>query len=163
MYREVKEDEEDISEGDIIEYNNKKYVETTDSEEATMIRTRYLDKTLIKGFNSEEKKLDYADVKVVFIVDESKNPKKGTAIVNQAQITEDSGDDEDSTTNEWKDEDDEDIEKVRVPIFDLSLLKWVTKTIVTVDGKTTTTETGFKPNTGKTQELSKKDLKLPPI
>ena len=151
MYREVKEDEEDISEGDIIEYNNKKYVETTDSEEATMIRTRYLDKTLIKGFNSEEKKLDYADVKVVFIVDESKNPKKGTAIVNQAQITEDSGDDEDSTTNEWKDEDDEDIEKVRVPIFDLSLLKWVTKTIVTVDGKTTTTETGFKPNTGKTE------------
>ena len=116
-----------------------------------MIRTRYLDKTLIKGFNSEEKKLDYADVKVVFIVDESKNPKKGTAIVNQAQITEDSGDDEDSTTNEWKDEDDEDIEKVRVPIFDLSLLKWVTKTIVTVDGKTTTTETGFKPNTGKTE------------
>ncbi len=159
MYKEVKENEKDVSEEDIIEYNNKKYIETTNAEEATMIRTRYLEKTLIKAFNSEEKKLDYADVKVVFIVDESKNPNKGTAIVNQAQITEDSGDDEDSTTNEWKDEDDEDIEKVRVPIFDLSLLKWVTKTIVTVDGKTTSTETGFKPNTGKTETTGIRDNK----
>lgn len=157
MYREMKENEKDVSEEDIIEYNNKKYIETTDAEEATMIRTRYLEKTLIKAFNSEEKKLNYADVKVVFIVDESKNPNKGTAIVNQAQITEDSGDDEDSTPNEWKDEDDEDIEKVRVPIFDLSLLKWVTKTIVTVDGKTTNTETGFKPNTGKTETTGIRD------
>ena len=35
--------------------------------------------------------------------------------------------------------------------FDLSLLKWITKTEVTVDGKTTITETGFQPNTGKTE------------
>src|SRR5574344_2170489 len=87
----------------------------------------------------------------MFTVYETENIDPDRVIINQAQITEDSGDDEDSTPNKWQDEDDEDIEKVRIPIFDLSLLKWVTKTTVTVDGKTTVTETGFKPNTGKTE------------
>lgn len=116
-----------------------------------MIRTRYLEKTLIKAFDPETKTLSYADVKVVFTIKEPKDFDKDSVIINQAQITEDSGDDEDSTPNEWQDEDDEDIEKVRIPIFDLSLLKWVTQSVVTVDGKTTTTNTGFKPNKGLTE------------
>lgn len=151
MYREMTEGDENIAKEDIIEYNGKKYVITTKTEEATMIRTRYLEKTLIKAFDPETKTLSYADVKVVFTIKEPKDFDKDRVIINQAQITEDSGDDEDSTPNEWQDEDDEDIEKVRIPIFDLSLLKWVTQSVVTVDGKTTTTNTGFKPNTGLTE------------
>lgn len=151
MYREMTEGDENIAKEDIIEYNGKKYVITTKAEEATMIRTRYLEKTLIKAFDPETKTLSYADVKVVFTIKEPKDFDKDRVIINQAQITEDSGDDEDSTPNEWKDEDDEDIEKVRIPIFDLSLLKWVTQSVVTVDGKTTTTNTGFKPNKGLTE------------
>lgn len=151
MYREMTEDDENIAKEDIIEYNGKKYVITTKAEEATMIRTRYLEKTLIKAFDPETKTLSYADVKVVFTIKEPKDFDKDSVIINQAQITEDSGDDEDSTPNEWQDEDDEDIEKVRIPIFDLSLLKWVTQSVVTVNGKTTTTNTGFKPNKGLTE------------
>lgn len=151
MYREMTEGDENIAKEDIIEYNGKKYVITTKTEEATMIRTRYLEKTLIKAFDPETKTLSYADVKVVFTIKEPKDFDKDRVIINQAQITEDSGDDEDSTPNEWQDEDDEDIEKVRIPIFDLSLLKWVTQSVVTVDGKTTTTNTGFKPNKGLTE------------
>lgn len=151
MYREMTEGDENIAKEDIIEYNGKKYVITTKAEEATMIRTRYLEKTLIKAFDPETKILSYADVKVVFTIKEPKDFDKDSVIINQAQITEDSGDDEDSTPNEWQDEDDEDIEKVRIPIFDLSLLKWVTQSVVTVDGKTTTTNTGFKPNKGLTE------------
>lgn len=151
MYREMTKGDENIAKEDIIEYNGKKYVITTKAEEATMIRTRYLEKTLIKAFDPETKTLSYADVKVVFTIKEPKDFDKDSVIINQAQITEDSGDDEDSTPNEWQDEDDEDIEKVRIPIFDLSLLKWVTQSVVTVDGKTTTTNTGFKPNKGLTE------------
>ena len=151
MYREITEGEKDLNEKDIIEYNNKKYIKTTKAEEATMIRTRYLENKIIKAFNPETKELNYEDVKVMFTVYETENIDPDRIIINEAQITEDSGDDEDSTPNKWQDEDDEDIEKVRIPIFDLSLLKWVTKTTVTVDGKTTVTETGFKPNTGKTE------------
>ena len=101
-----------------------------------MIRTRYLEKTLIKAFDPETKTLSYADVKVVFSIKEPEDFNPDRIIINKAQITEDSGDDEDSTPNKWQDEDDEDIEKVRIPIFDLSLLKWVTQSVVTVDGKT---------------------------
>ncbi len=154
MYREMTEEDKDIAEEDIVEYNGKKYVVTKKAEEATMIRTRYLEKTLIKAFNPETKELSHADVKVVFTVKEPKNSEKfdkDRVIINQAQITEDSGNDEDSEPNKWQDEDDEDIEKIRIPIFDLSLLKWVTQSIVTVDGKTTTTNTGFKPNQGLTE------------
>ena len=151
MYREITKGEKDLDEKDIIEYNNKKYIKTTKAEEATMIRTRYLENKIIKAFNPETKELNYEDVKVMFTVYETENIDPDRIIINEAQITEDSGDDEDSTPNKWQDEDDEGIEKVRIPIFDLSLLKWVTKTTVTVDGKTTVTETGFKPNTGKTE------------
>ena len=104
MYREMTEGDENIAKEDIIEYNGKKYVITTKAEEATMIRTRYLEKTLIKAFDPETKTLSYADVKVVFTIKEPKDFDKDSVIINQAQITEDSGDDEDSTPNEWQDD-----------------------------------------------------------
>lgn len=136
---------------------------TENAEEAVEIKTEYLseakEKTagrenLIDAFDASkalsETNPDYRDVKVAFKVVEPNTSDR--IIVNSAQISEDSDDDEDSDPHKWNDgEDDQDREYIYVKYFDLSLLKWVTQTIVTVDGKTTTTETGFKPNTGKTE------------
>lgn len=143
-------------------------VETENVEEATVIRTEYLseangtvDETTGKNSNLLDvfdrqtmETPDYRDLKVVFKVEQDDIPKENEdgIIVNKAHITEDSDDDEDSIPDEWNDpEDDQDKEYIYVQKFDLALFKWVTKTIVTVDGKTTTTETGFKPNVGKTE------------
>lgn len=143
-------------------------------DEAQTIKTEYLseekEKTenrdnLIDPFDSskpisteEPFNPDYKDVKVAFRVIEPNTSDR--VIINSAQISKDSGDDEDSVPGEWNEgEDDQDREYVYVKYFDLSLLKWVTKTIVTVDGKTTTTETGFKPNTGKTETTGIRDNK----
>ena len=136
---------------------------TENVEEAEKIVTEYLseangkEQNLIAPFDSsktitteEPLNPDYRDIKVAFKVKEPNTSDR--IIVNSAQISEDSGDDEDSIPDEWNEgEDDQDKEYIYVKYFDLSLLKWVTKTIVTVDGKTTTTVTGFKPNTGKTE------------
>lgn len=141
-------------------------------DEAETIKTEYLseekEKTekrdnLIDPFDSSkaistEKPLnpDYRDIKVAFRVVEPNTSDR--VIVNSAQISEDSDDDEDSDPHEWNEgEDDQDREYIYVKYFDLSLLKWVTQTVVTVDGKTTTTETGFKPNTGKTETTGIRD------
>lgn len=143
-------------------------VETDKVEEATVIRTNYLSEAkgtideetaknsnLLEVFNKETMESpDYRDVKVVFKVSQEDIPEENEdgIITNKAHITKDSDDDEDSTPDEWNpEEDDQDIEKIYVQKFDLALFKWVTKTIVTVDGKTTTTETGFKPNIGHTE------------
>jgi len=136
---------------------------TENVEDAVKITTDYLSEAkgkqenLINPFDSnkdispeEPLNPDYRDVKVAFKVIEPNTSDR--IIINSAQISEDSADDEDSIPDEWNEgEDDQDKEYIYVKYFDLSLLKWVTKTIVTVDGKTTTTETGFKPNTGKTE------------
>lgn len=123
--------------------------ETTNVKEAVTIRTDYLSEDLnkdniIKAFNRTTMDLpDYKDVKVVFKVTE-KNLPTDRIIINTAEISKDSDDDIDSTPdNDKEDEDDIDKEYLRVTYFDLSLLKWVSKAIVTVDGKTTTTETGY--------------------
>ncbi len=107
---------------------------------------------------------DYADIKVVFKVTEPNRSDR--IIVNSAQIvhdTDDKGrevDDEDSETNKWNNgEDDQDKEYIKVKYFDLSLYKWVTKSIVNVDGTTTTTETGFTPNIGKTINITGMDVR----
>ena len=142
--------------------------ETQDVEQAEVIRTTYLSEAngtvnqetgvnsnLLEVFDKETMNSpDYRDVKVVFNVVQENIPAENEdgIIINKAHITEDSDDDEDSIPDEWNDpEDDQDIEKIKVQKFDLALFKWVTQTVVTVDGKTTTTETGFKPNTGKTE------------
>jgi len=151
-----------------IKYNGKTYVITDNVKEADVIVTDYLSnndaKNLIKAFDSKTmKQLDYKDVKVSFKVVEPSTSDR--IVINYAQITEDldeggkSVTDRDSTPNEWNEgEDDQDIEKVRVRYFDLSLLKWVTKAIVYENGYETITETG---HTGyeKPEPIVKVDLK----
>ena len=88
----------------------------------------------------------YKEVKIAFKVCEPQTSDR--ILINQAQISEQTDKqkkyrkDRDSHPNEWKGEDDEDIEKVRVQYFDLALRKWVAKAIVTQDGKETVIETG---------------------
>ncbi len=122
-----------------IEYRWKMYDangnETTDASQATTITTDYLSKAqedatgrnnLLKAFEMTKTTLDYRDVKVAFKVIEP-NSSKNT-IVNHAQIAEDTGDDRDSTPDEWNEgEDDQDIEQIRLKDFDLALRKFVTK------------------------------------
>ena len=139
-------------------------VETDDVTKATVIRTDYLSQeqeeltgreNIISSFDKVNMTSpNYKDLQVAFKVSQFDIPEENTdrIIVNKAHITKDSDDDDDSTPDKWiEEDDDQDIEKVYVQEFDLALYKWVTKTIVTVNGKTTETETGFKPNVGKTE------------
>lgn len=134
--------------------------ETSDASKAVEIRTKYLENTLLNPYDPtkeiSETNPDHAEVKVVFKVVEEKITQPDRIVINKAQITDDKAvdedgneidvDDEDSVPDEWNEgEDDQDIEKIYVKKFDLALLKWVTQTIVTVDGKTTVTDTGFTP------------------
>lgn len=131
-------------------------METTKVEEAQSIVTDYLsieqEKTagenLIKAFDSATMDtLDYKDVKVAFKVVEPATSDR--IVINKAQISKECDEDEndvkdrDSTPDEWiEGEDDQDIEKVKVQYFDLSLRKWVTQSIVIEDGQEKVTETG---------------------
>ena len=139
--------------------------ETTKVSEAVKIITDYTsrangaEKNLLKAFDPNAAISDtnpaHLDVKVAFRV---KDPKSNTyVIVNKAQISEDADedgnpiDDIDSIPDKWNDgEDDQDYENVSVDYFDLSLLKYVTKVMVTENGKTTTRSTG---NTGKDTDI----------
>ncbi len=130
--------------------------ETTDIKEAKRIKTNYLSKenetiqnnNLIKAFDPETMSMpDYKDLKIAFKVTEPNTSDR--IIINTAEITDDADengdeiDDVDSTPNNNKpEEDDQDIEKIKVKYFDLALKKWVTESIVTVDGKTTVNKTG---------------------
>lgn len=131
-------------------------METTKVEDAQSIVTDYLsieqEKTagenLIKAFDpTTMDTLDYKDVKVAFKV--VKPATSDRIVINKAQISEECDEDEndvkdrDSTPDEWiEGEDDQDIEKVKVQYFDLSLRKWVTQSIVIEDGQEKVTETG---------------------
>ena len=155
MYTEVKS-EDNVNKSEVLNYNGKSYVKTNKPSEADFIVSDYLSlengkENLIKAFNAETKTLDYKDVEVAFKVVEPQTSDR--IVINHAQITE-HGDsngtpditDRDSTPNKWNDgEDDQDIDKVRVRYFDLALRKWVTKAIVTENGKTTVTKTGHGP------------------
>ena len=109
--------------------------ETTDVSKAKTIATDYLSKAqeeatgrtnLLNSFSSDKDTLDYKDVKVAFKVIEPNSSKN--IIINKAQIAEDSSDDRDSTPDKWiEGEDDQDIEKIRLKEFDLSLKKFITK------------------------------------
>ena len=104
--------------------------------------------SLITAYDPVEDKLSHRDVKVAFKVIEPNTSDR--ILINQAQISKNedkNGEDitdRDSTPDEWKDEDDEDIEKIKVQYFDLSLRKWVTQAIVDDNGEVTTTETNHK-------------------
>jgi uncharacterized repeat protein (TIGR01451 family) len=130
--------------------------ETTDVEKAKFITTDYLSKEQEK--NAGDNLLDafdpdtmdspaYKDVQVAFRVTEPNTSDR--IIINKAQISEDKDedgndvDDRDSTPDEWNEgEDDQDIEKIYVKYFDLSLRKWVTQAIVIEDGQEKVMNTG---------------------
>ncbi len=130
--------------------------ETENVSEADYIKTDFLSKeneteegaNLIQAFNPETMTMpDYKDLKIAFKVTEPDTSDR--ILINTAEITDDSDedgepiDDVDSTPDNDEDgEDDIDIEKVKVQYFDLSLRKWVTESIVTVNGKTTVTKSG---------------------
>lgn len=129
-------------------------------EEAKKITTDYLSKdqekeegaNLLKGFNKKaglsDTNPDHRDVKIAFKVTEPNTSDR--ILINTAEISEDTDeegdpvDDVDSTPdNGDPDEDDIDIEKVRVKYFDLALKKWVSQAIVKEQGKDEViTETG---------------------
>ena len=144
--------------------------ETKDVRKAVKIKTTHLAKgegeekgailgsskytaNLIKAFNPKAgisgTNPDYRDIKVAFKV---KDPSSSEYVItNFVEISEDSdeyGDpikDKDSIPGNgegYPKEDDEDIENIRVEYFDLALLKYVTKAIVTEEGKETVIETG---------------------
>ncbi|MBR2744512.1 MAG: Cys-Gln thioester bond-forming surface protein [Clostridia bacterium] len=147
-----------------ITYNKKVYAPTTDASKADLIITDYLKDQLIKAYDANTMEtLDFKDVKVAFKVIEPDTSDR--IIVNYAQITEhkDSNGntviDRDSTPNEWNDgEDDQDVEKIRLRYFDLSLRKWVTEAIITENGKTQIVETGHKAEDDP-EDIVKVDLK----
>ena len=129
--------------------------EVTDVSKAKYVVTNYLSKenetkdrqNLMKAFDKETMTTpEYKDVKIAFKVTEPTTSDR--VLINYAQISEQTDkkgihrEDRDSTPNEWKGEDDEDIEKVRVLYFDLALRKWVTEAYVTENGQTKVIETG---------------------
>ena len=128
---------------------------TENIEEAVALETDYLSKEqeqeegahLIAPFDGEN--LDYRDVQIAFKVIEPNTSDR--ILINKAQISEDTDEDgndvkdSDSTPDEWNEgEDDQDIEKVKVQYFDLSLRKWVTQAIVNKNGEETIIDTGHK-------------------
>ena len=128
---------------------NKKYGWTL-SEDGKTITTDYLssanESNLIKAFQNNT--LVYKDVKVAFKVTEENIPSD-RVLVNIAEIAEDKNEynapDKDSipnNDNKMYDEDDRDYDQVKVKYFDLALLKWVNKVIITEDGKKTERDTG---------------------
>ena len=143
--------------------------ETENLDEAVSIVTDYLSKeqektagaNLLKAFDG--KKLDYRDVKVAFEVTEPNTSDR--ILINQAQISKDSDKDgndvtdQDSVPDKWNEgEDDQDIEKVKVQYFDLSLRKWVTQAIVTENGEEKIIESGHKAEDDP-EDVVKVDLK----
>ena len=166
MYKEIKNESEangkEVVKCKVKENETERlFVETEDASEAAIIRTDYLspeqgesrmkdgdteNPNLIAPFD-HEKGLDYRDIKAKFIVTEPNGSKR--ILTNYAQISEDKDeegedvDDRDSTPNVWNEgEDDQDIENLKVPDFDLALRKWVTQAIVIENGKEEVTNTG---------------------
>ena len=150
---------------------------TTNLKEAVSIITDYLSKeqektsgsNLLKAYDKTTMKTpDYKDVKIAFRVTEPQTSDR--ILINKAQISKHHDEfgkevkDRDSTPNKWNEgEDDQDIEKVRVRYFDLSLRKWVTQVIVIEDGKQKVKDTGHyaeqDPEPVVKVEVNKKRLK----
>ncbi|MGN1299524.1 MAG: hypothetical protein ACI4UE_06055 [Candidatus Scatovivens sp.] len=130
--------------------------ETTDINQATTVKTKYLSKevseargedALLQAYDETKQMPDYLDVKIVFKVDDSKVEATTTTekriIINTAEISEDTDEngkdveDNDSIPNNGKDEEDDiDKERIYVKYFDLALEKYLTKIIITEDGQT---------------------------
>lgn len=129
---------------------------TTDVSKAVKITTDYLSKEnettageyLLNPFNPDTmQEPDHKEVQVAFKVVEPNTSDR--IVINRAQITDDSDKDgnpvidDDSVPEEWREgDDDQDIEKIRVKYFDLSLKKWVTQAIIVDNGKETVINSG---------------------
>ena len=160
MYKEVEQSSDGFADTGLksVEYDGKQYIETQDETEAKFIRTEYLSKlnessdneNLLIGFDENTmNEPNSKEVKVQFKVKYETNSIEDTSriIVNSAQITNDTDKlgrditDIDSEPNVWTEgEDDQDKEKIRVQYFDLALVKWVSKAIVTENGEETVYE-----------------------
>ncbi len=164
----VEEVKDDIPEGLVYLPNheiNKKYdwklydkdgKEVDSIEKAKYVRTDYLSKAKsaernennqLKPFDKtagiSDSNPDYRDVQVAFQIDQSKMPVTSRRIKNIAEITNDDGDDIDSTPdNDDPNEDDIDDEEVELKYFDLSLLKYVSRVVVNEDGVVKQINTG---------------------
>ncbi len=131
-----------------IMYDDKENV-TDDVQKAKTIRTTYLseqngEENIIKAFDRVTMQTPaYKEVQVAFKVVE-KNVGEERIVINTAEISKDSNDDIDSTPdNDDEEEDDLDKEYIKLKYFDLSLLKWVNKVMITENGQTKVTETGY--------------------
>ena len=129
---------------------------TENVEEAVSIRTDYLSKAqeeetgrdnLLAAFNPDTmSEPDYRDLQIAFRVTEPNTSDR--VLINTAEISEDSDEegnpveDKDSTPDNNEEEDDQDIEKVKVTYFDLALKKIISEVTMTLDGETTVEETG---------------------
>jgi len=126
---------------------------------------------LIKAYDKEKMTdgPDYVEVKVAFEVTKEVVTDGESVIINTAEITEETDkngnpveDDDSVPDNNKLEEDDIDKEYIQLKYFDLSLLKYVTKVIVTEDGVTKETETGYdgteNPEPIVKVELNKKKL-----
>ena len=139
-YKEVAETEEGA-----IKIGEKSYKEVEyTSKDITLYATEYLKGATIKAYTGEGE----ADYKEVYMVARVKDKKEVTGteykLRNTAEIGDDTGDDDDSTPGDdssWKEEDDLDIEDLKLVEFDLALLKYVSTVYVTEDGKETITQT----------------------
>ena len=130
--------------------------QTNDSTQARYITTDFLSKEQEKTSGSnlitafDKATMDspaYRDVRVAFKVTEPNTSDR--IIINKAQISKHTNrdgenvNDIDSTPDIWNEgEDDQDIEKIYVKYFDLSLRKWVTQAIVIEDGIQKVMDTG---------------------
>ena len=126
---------------------NGNLIKTNNIEEAKVVATDYLDGKEIGAINVAEKQINSLDVKVVFVVDESKLTSKDRIIENKVKITPNKNDD--NTDN------DETTEKAYVQFFDLSIEKYIEKVTVNTNGNETTEEVGYD----KKGELVKVDVK----
>ena len=130
--------------------------QTNDATQAKYITTDYLSKdqeqtsggNLITAFDKATMDSpSYKDVRVAFKVTQPNTSDR--IIINRAQISKHTNkdgenvNDIDSTPDVWNEgEDDQDIEKIYVKYFDLSLRKWVTQAIVIEDGIQKVMDTG---------------------
>lgn len=128
-----------------------KYYEEVDfnSNDIYMYATEYLKDTTIKAYTGDGE-ATYGEVFMTTRVKAKSEVAEGTEfkLRNIAEIGDDNNDDDDSTPGDeskWKDQDDVDVEDLKLVEFDLALRKWVTQAIVYDKNGQTVTETGHQP------------------
>ena len=128
-----------------------KYYEEVDfnSNDIYMYATDHLKDTTIKAYAGEGE-AKYGEVFMTTRVKAKYEVANGVEykLRNIAEIGDDDNDDDDSTPGDeskWKDQDDVDVEDLKLVEFDLALRKWVTQAIVYENNGQTVTETGHQP------------------